>query len=114
MKIFIGLTEIAGYYGNLKKGFREIGIECTFINLSSHPFNYSGDDEPNILIKMYKWNLRRMRERKHKILKTPLFVSLQLLKIKILIWALYHYNVFIFAFGRSFFRIMTYPPKIVQ
>ncbi len=109
MKIFIGLTEIAGYYGNLKKGFREIGVECTFINLSSHPFKYGGDDEPNILIKMYKWNLRQMRKLNYKILKAPFFISLHLLKIPIFIWALYHYNVFIFAFGRSFFRNYDLP-----
>ncbi len=108
-KIFIGLTEIAGYYSNLKKGFQKIGIECTFIDLSPHPFKYGGDDDPNILIKAYKWNLRRMREQNHKILKAPFFASLCILKIAIFTWALYGYDVFIFAFGRSFFRNYDLP-----
>lgn len=101
--------EIAGYYSNLKKGFQEIGIECTFIDLAPHPFKYGGDDEPNILIKAYQWNLRRMREQNHKILKAPFFASLCILKIPIFIWALYGYDVFIFAFGRSFFRNYDLP-----
>jgi len=108
-KIFIGLTEIAGYYSNLKKGFQKIGIECTFIDLSPHPFKYGGDDDPNLLTKMYKWNLRRMREQNHKILKAPFFASLCILKIAIFTWALYGYDVFIFAFGRSFFRNYDLP-----
>jgi hypothetical protein len=104
IKIFIGLTEIAGYYGNLKRGFQEIGIECTFIDLSSHPFEYNRDDEPNILVQICKWNLRQMKKVNYKILKAPFFVSNKILMIPIFIWTLYHFNVFIFAFGHSFFR----------
>lgn len=104
IKIFIGLTEIAGYYGNLKRGFQEIGIECTFIDLSSHPFEYNRDDEPNILVQICKWNLRQMKKANYKIIKAPFFVSNKILMIPIFIWTLYHFNVFIFAFGHSFFR----------
>jgi len=108
-KIFIGLTEIAGYYSNLKKGFQKIGIECTFIDLSPHPFKYGGDDDPNILIKAYKWNLRRMRNLSHKILRVPFLTSLSLLRIPIFIWSLYNYDVFIFSFGKSFFHNYDLP-----
>ena len=39
-RIFIGLTEIAGYFGNLQRGFEEIGIPATFVDEAGHPFGY--------------------------------------------------------------------------
>ncbi len=103
-KIFIGLTEIAGYYGNLKRGFQEIGIECIFINFDYHPYQYGGDDEPNILVIMYKWSRNQMIKCEHKFLKAPFFASALILKVFIFIWAIYKYNVFLFGFGSSFFN----------
>ena len=41
MRVFIGLTEVAGVFGNLAKGFREIGIETTVADLFTHPFQYT-------------------------------------------------------------------------
>jgi len=108
-KVFIGLMEIAGYYSNLKKGFQKIGIECTFVNLASHPFQYGGDNEPNVFVKMYKWNNNKMGECKSKPMKAPFFLFNKILKIPIFIWALSHYNVFIFGFGRSFFNYFDLP-----
>lgn len=52
MKIFIGLTEIAGYYSNLKKGFEELEIPATFVDLEYHPFKYDSHDVPNILVRL--------------------------------------------------------------
>ena len=102
-KIFIGLTEIAGYYSNLKKGFQELDIECTFVDLSHHPFQYTGADENFIFIKLYKLFQKQMSKYSLKIVKAPFYILSQLFKIPIFIWALYNYNVFIFGFGRSFF-----------
>lgn len=39
-RIFIGLTEVAGYFGNLHEGFRRIGVPSTLIDESAHPFQY--------------------------------------------------------------------------
>ncbi len=44
LRVFIGLEEIAGYFGNLKKGFLANGIECEFITLNDHKFNYGNED----------------------------------------------------------------------
>ena len=108
-KIFIGLTEIAGYYGNLKKGFQEIGTECTFNDLSSHPYQYGGDDEPNFWVKVCKWSLKSLDRSNSKIMWPLLLFLTQGLKVPIFIWALYHHNVFIFGFGKSFFRNLDLP-----
>lgn len=103
-KIFIGLSEIIGYNSNLKKGFQKLGVDCTFINLSYHPFQYGGDDEPNFFVKMCKWNYKQMNKQNYKILKAPFFASAFILKVTIFIWALYRYDVFLFSFGASFFH----------
>jgi hypothetical protein len=39
-RVFIGLTEVAGYFGNLQRGLEELGVETTYLDLSGHPFDY--------------------------------------------------------------------------
>ena len=102
-KVFIGLQEIAGYYGNLKKGFRDIDVDCTFIDLSSNPFHYNGDDTPNVLVKICKWCLNQQNKYNYYILKALFYILGHALKIPIFIWALCYYDIFIFSFGKSFF-----------
>src|SRR5215217_6217913 len=54
LRILIGLTEIAGYGANLRKGFRQLGIKCDFISIPSHPFEYGGEDI-NLLVRGLDW-----------------------------------------------------------
>ena len=60
MRVFIGLTEVAGVFGNLAKGFRELGIETTVADLYTHPFQYTesvhGRDR---LVDFHRWFLDR-------------------------------------------------------
>ena len=37
-RVFLGLTEVAGYYRNLERGFRELGIDAHFFDLSGNPW----------------------------------------------------------------------------
>lgn len=39
-RVFIGLTEVAGYFGNLQRGLEELGVETSYLDLSGHPFDY--------------------------------------------------------------------------
>lgn len=103
-KILIGLEEIAGYNSNLKKGFKKLGIDCTFIDLTYHSFQYGGDDKPNIFVKMYRCVLHQRIKHDSGILKIPFFIILMLLRILIFLWAIINYNVFILTGGSSFFR----------
>ena len=41
MRVFIGLTEVAGYFVNLERGLRELGIETMFVDLDDHPYEYA-------------------------------------------------------------------------
>jgi hypothetical protein len=39
-RVFIGLTEVAGYFGNLQRGLEELGVQTSYLDLSGHPFDY--------------------------------------------------------------------------
>ncbi len=103
-KILIGLTEIAGYYSNLKKGFDTIGEDCTFVNVSQHPFNYGGDDTNIKLINVLKWSYRQQLKHKSGFKKVLFFLFNQFIKLQVFIWATLKFDIFIFAFGQSFFN----------
>ncbi len=45
-RVFIGLREISGYFGNLKQGFDEIGVDAVFLNLGGNHFNYTSGKNP--------------------------------------------------------------------
>jgi glycosyltransferase involved in cell wall biosynthesis len=45
-RIFIGLREVAGYFGNLKAGFDQLGVQAVFMNLGGNRFNYSEGKNP--------------------------------------------------------------------
>lgn len=45
VRVFLGLTGFSGYYRELKAGFRELGVKCTFIDLMGNPRDYRGRDE---------------------------------------------------------------------
>lgn len=42
LKIWLGLSEIAGFFQRLKGGFEELGHQVDFINMHANPYNYSG------------------------------------------------------------------------
>ncbi len=95
MRVFIGLTEIAGYYSNLKKGFDDLGVECNFISLEEHPFQYErgdGLDEHTPIKKLIR--------RYHLNRENRLYALM--IKLLIFLWALVGHDVFIFGFGSSF------------
>ena len=41
MRVFIGLTEVAGYFSGLERGFRELGVRTMFVDLDDHPYRYA-------------------------------------------------------------------------
>jgi hypothetical protein len=40
-RVFLGLTEVAGYFSNLETGLRELGVEVEFRDFSINPLGYS-------------------------------------------------------------------------
>ncbi len=97
MKVFIGLTEIAGYFENLAEGIRRNGTACDFYDLGDHPFRYA---EPRT--RLLKLNRRLLKSRLLRPVR-------QLLKLMLLVSSLFKYDAFIFNSGKSFFNNIDLP-----
>lgn len=109
-KIFIGLTEIAGFYGNLKRSFDELGIEATFIASGEHRFQYKGE-KGNFFTKFLKYaGSKKTSTPRSKILLIIWWSIVRiLLKLLLFLWAIAKFDVFVFGFGTSFFRYYDLP-----
>jgi hypothetical protein len=103
--VFIGLTEIAGFYANLKHGLEQLGIPCTFINLNDHPFDYGGDS-PNKLASLTRVVAARWRlaSDANRFSARMYSVVYRILKGLLFFWALVMHDVFMFGFNSSFFN----------
>lgn len=104
-RVLLGLTEIAGYYTNLKQGFGELGIKTTFINFKEHSFQYK-DQKDFYLITLYRhaWRIKTSAHHSNHIKRILLKFFRKTLRFIIFIWALSKYDIFIFGFGKSFFH----------
>lgn len=111
MRVFIGLTEIAGYYTNLVKGFKKLGIETTFVDLSNHPFSYKHNETPPIIVRAAKFiqSKRLATPKSHLISKIWWITLRQVTMIILLVWAIFKFDVFIFSYRSSFFQLYDLP-----
>lgn len=99
-RILIGLSEVAGHYKGLKQGFEALGLECTFINLSEHPFGFSADDKVWPVQWVQKADTNRRRHRGFsKLLLTILQIALQAV---LFFRLLPRHDIFIYCANRSF------------
>ena len=111
MKIFMGLTEVAGYYGKLKKGFEGLGVECVLIELAPHPSSYTGIDDAGGLVKL----IRACHKKLSLITESSIFTrSLwwrvhQILVLILFCGALIKYDVFIFSYASTFYYYRELP-----
>jgi hypothetical protein len=105
-RIFIGLTEIAGFYGNLAAGFRAIGVQVTFVDLGRHPFEYAPGDQ-RWIVRLARWTSRRRLDAKGGFVGwIVLWMLIHCAALAALfVWAVSTHDAFIFGFRTSFFRL---------
>ncbi len=110
-RILIGLSEIVGYNGSLKKGFDEICINADFAELSPHPFQYGSNSLNNGWIRIIKYfGRKRVSTPRKQLIRKIFWMSFyQLSILPFFFWALIKYDTFIFGFGESFFRLHDLP-----
>jgi len=101
IKIFIGLTEVAGYFSGLEEGLNSIGVSAAFFDLSGHAFNYKS--KCNIYISIVRI-LSRHAVGNNLLQRIAAVIRLFFL-IPLFIYAILAYNVFIFSSGNSFFGL---------
>ncbi len=105
MRVFVGPIEIAGYYSNLTRGFRSIGVDCDFYTFHHHPFNYGGETSKPKILRLADWfNRFRGNSKRSIFMRFLLAIPGEILRH---IWgliAIFKYDVFIFGYGISLFR----------
>ena len=107
MKIFIGLTEVSGYYSGLKKGFDELGIRSEFVSLHTHPFNYGELKGQSLIPKLARYCVtKRVSLPPYNLTRAFWLLLVITTRVILFIWAVSRFNVFILGGGSSFFRFL--------
>ncbi len=103
MKVFIGMTEIAGYYHNLAIGLKENEVETSEFYLSDHIFQYNSQLEslPWIFRIYRRFKAKREINNSNKLSKSFYFFLGSIVSYTFLAWAILKYDVFVFGFGTS-------------
>jgi hypothetical protein len=105
MRIFLGLTEVSGYYVRLQRGLSELGAQAEFFPLQDHRFGYG--PTPSAWIPRFAQYC--VRNRIGALKKSPwrdaFWLTLVVLsRVIFFSWALVRFDVFIMGGGSSFFR----------
>ncbi len=110
-RVFIGLTEVAGYLGGLRQGFEDLGVPTLYFDGSAHPFGYA---RPDVLGRAGRVvdRLRDRRDAEHRLAGRTFWraaaslarMARAVLKLGLLSRALLTCDAFIFAGGETFFR----------
>lgn len=110
-KIFIGFTEVAGYFNNLKMGFNEIGIECVFFDIYKNHYNYNTDK--NNFFKLIRFFAKKGKS-KNLFLKLLRHIIFYFLFFILFIWILFNFNVIIYTVNNSFLSMQLFLFKLFK
>jgi hypothetical protein len=120
LRVFLGLSEIAGYFGGLEEGLREAGVDARFFDLSANPLSYgrSGPtrmsgvlalkDSPRGSLRGRLWSLALLVNRVTRRARAALLLP----------WALARYDAFVLGGHETFLggrelRLMRRLGKVV-
>lgn len=110
MRVFLGLTEVSGFYSNLKRGFDAIGVHADLVSLNPHRFGYQ--DRQQLLVPAFAQYcvVKRMsNQRRGIVLRAFWFVMVGISRAALLLWAIARYDAFVFCCATSFFRYRELP-----
>ena len=107
-RVFVGLTEVAGYFGNLELAFRSIGLKADFVDESYHSFAYRRPTLLGRLAELTRTAMRRSSYATHPLaargwwaIAAPLRVAKALAHCWLFASAVGRYDAFIFCGGDS-------------
>jgi hypothetical protein len=101
-RVFLGLTEIAGYYRALSEGLGHHGVRSDVITLYPHVSGYEVDessspDAARMVARVRRWLPGAPRRRQ------PLWVLRELaVRVVLLAWSVGRYDTFVFGFRNTF------------
>lgn len=111
MRIFIGLTEVSGYYSRLKSGFDEIGVRAEFYPLQLHRFCYGGASTA-LPPRFAQYCVRNRVDALSTggVVRRSYWLLLVLAsRIIFFVWAMARFDVFLLGGGSSFFGLYELP-----
>ena len=109
MRIFMGLTEIAGNYAYLARGFLANGVEAEIANFFGDKFGYPAPRSRHASLRFASYFGQRRRLATGRAQRAFWVMMLLPLRLWILVWACTRFDVFIFGFGTSFFSYLELP-----
>lgn len=112
-RIFIGTTEIAGYYRNLAQGLTQLGVDFQYVQLSPNSSGYGTQSKLPFFIRLpyliAKWRLKisvepglytvhKTKQNWLSLLRFVLYVFEFLLRLLIVLpWAIMNFDIFCFG-----------------
>ncbi len=103
MRIFIGVTEVAGYYTKTAAALRKQGHEVSFLNLSPNPFHYTDTAKRGLAQRVNKWCEYLAVRRRTSFWALLVWKIIHLTIGPLLLpWACLKHDFFLFGFGKSF------------
>lgn len=96
-RVFVGLFEIAGYYGRIVDHLRETGYPISFVELSPHRFEYPSE-RPRSDYKHASYLQNAIATRGSIFSK----IKFRMVGIHLFFWAIQNHDVFVFVAGKSF------------
>src|SRR5688572_28302748 len=110
-RVFIGLTEVSGYYSSLRRGFEALGIPAVHVPLLAHSFRYDTTRSPHAVVRFAQYCVARRvslssRTSAHGFIWLSMVVASRTL---LFAWAVGKFDVFILGGGSSFFGFRELP-----
>lgn len=112
MRVFLGLTEVSGFFTKLAAGLKEIGVDVVHVPLQSHSFAYAKDAN-------YPWMARWARSAVaaraqalssgHRFRAQLLLPYVALTRVLLFLWVLVRFDVIVLGGGSSFFNFREFP-----
>ncbi|WP_300063236.1 glycosyltransferase [uncultured Roseobacter sp.] len=111
MRIFIGLSDVSGYYYHLSKGFEDLGVQANLVTLVDHRFEYSdkvAKRPGGVWLRFARWSLTKRQQATGQVKARLWFAVMLLARAFLLAWAIVRHDVFILSCGNSFFRFREF------
>ncbi|HUP59836.1 MAG TPA: glycosyltransferase [Thermoanaerobaculia bacterium] len=104
-RVFLGLSDICGYYQQLELGLREIGVDCTYVNAFPSPNRFARVTRPGVLGRIVEWvGRKRVRQREGSFGRRFWIAVQGFFLLLYFLGTLGKYDVYVFASGDSFLR----------
>jgi hypothetical protein len=113
-RVFVGLTEVAGYFTSLQRGFLQLGIDCMVVDQSGGPFRYRRIGLLARLEGLIRWAHEAQARPGAagglgKAVRVAAFAAKGATHLVLLAWVVLRFDVVILTGGTTFFRGAEFP-----